>query len=219
MTLRRLLVMLAVLGLVAGGCGDDDDGGATAATEGDEPAVEDEGGAFDESILPGAIVQAGDEGVTPDSAADHDLDTIWPPGQFPDERAVYEDAGFVAGTFTFVPDLGLGGFSAAHLFPDAAGAEEAFAVVEEWHRDPANAELAGGTPPGDLTDVTDVDVTLGDESVAFEHIGAQSRVAVVVWRNENVVHILRALGAGPDEDLAGTVTAVAQAIDARMQAG
>lgn len=257
MTLRRLLVMAAVVGLIAAAC-NDDDGGTTATEEetADQPA-EDEAAddeatdGFDESVLGDAIVRDGDAGVNAEPGAEHTLDVIWPADAFPEDREAYEDAGFVAGTVTVfdagTPDFR--GFSAAHLFPDAAGAEAALAVVEAWHRDPANLELAfgielagaeaapavvetawhrdpadvastTGVEPGSvLAGVDDLDVPVGDDSAAFILSNDEVQVVVIVWSTGNVVHILRAVMMAGAQSRVEMVQALAEAIDDRMTAG
>jgi len=205
-------VILLVVGIVVA-TGDDDEGSRVAV--GDD-AVEQ---GYPASVLPDAIVQERDPGVaTVDRPAVLSLDDFWPAADQPLERAAYVDAGFVDGiSGRFSQDIAiapeLGGRSVAHRFENAQGAVAALGFLEEWYRviwaPESNAQLAA---------VLDVDV--GDEATAlfFRSVGSQN--PVILWRNDNVVHILRAeqVFEGPDGDGVASVQTLARAIDARMSA-
>ena len=228
----RWIGLLLAIVLVAAACSDDDggDGDATTTTAADEETTADEEGAggvkFDEALSDEVLVSADDPwppgGFEVEAAAAHELDEIWPADVFPDERAAYEEAGFQDGILTFFDDTAdgefAGGFSAAHRFPDAESAAAALALVETWHRDPVNVAPTFGLDPEMLPMVEEISgVDLGDEAVAFKHTdGEFFTVVVVVWRTDNVVHILRA-GTVPDDVERETgVVDLAVAIDERI---
>ena len=109
-----------------------------------------------------------------------------------------------------------GGFSAAHRFEDGDGAASGLALVDTWHRDPANAAMAFGLEPGDLPTLEELDVAIGDQASAFVDSGPVFQVVVIVWQTDNLAHVLRAAMPAGDVDRLAVVQAVADAIDARV---
>jgi len=180
--------------------------------------------AFTPADLPAAVLQDGDPWVVPlvgVVAIDLTIDNIWPlegERQFPDEHAIYEEAGFDGGTFAGFTD-GPDGLvlTGAHLFADPNGAQAAFEVILESFNDVELIAIITGLPPGALTGSEPIDPGIfGDQAVGVYFTGDTVQLVGVIWITGNLLQFVRAVMPLDDADREEATFAVAEAMAARM---
>jgi len=222
--------------MVITACGDDDTGSGTTAPApattttpiadtttqaATTTAARPDG--FTAGDLPDAVLRDGDpwaidvSGVT---GFDLSIDDIWPAEQFPEQRAIYEGAGFETGRFAaFVETDGIV-ITAAHLFSDFAGAETAFHLIEDSFSDVDLVAAITDLAPGSLTTVTPLDVpALGELATGVLISGPEAQVVGVIWVTGDLLQFVRAGMALDDDERTAAALAVAAALEQRMTDG
>jgi len=223
--------------MVIAACGDDDTatttataatttiGATTTPSTTTQPAtttaVRPDG--FTAADLEAAVLHDGDPwavAVTGVAGFELTLDDIWPAGDYPVERAIYEGAGFETGYFAgFFEDEGVV-LTGAHLFSDFAGAETAYFLIEESFSNVDLVALITNLAPGSLTTVIPLDVpTLGELATGVLVTGPEAQVVGVIWVTGNLLQFVRAGMALGDGDRSAGALAVAMALATRMAAG
>jgi len=246
-SVKKLVVVLVTMALIAVACGDDDTASTTAVTA--APPVTEAPtataaptttaappttapptttaspvAAFASAELPEAVLQDGDPWSTPPQGVapiELTIDDIWPLEgalQFPDERAIYEEAGFVDAAFAFFADSADGlVLTGAHLFDDAAGATAALEVLEGSFSDVELVAAITGLAPGALTEfATFYPGDLGDFAVGVRLTGDTTQVVGVVWATDNLLQFVRAAMPLDDADRDAATLAVVGAMAGRM---
>ncbi|HEX9977135.1 MAG TPA: hypothetical protein VGB41_00770 [Acidimicrobiia bacterium] len=200
--------MCATVALVAAACGGDAATTTTAAA------------AFTVDDLAMAILQDGDAWATPVVGTvpmELTIDDVWPAVEFPDQRAAYEGAGFLAGSFAlFGEEAGIV-ITGAHLFSDAQGAATALDLIQSSFSDVDLVAQITGLAPGSLTTAEPLEVgDLGDAAVGVRVTGPESQVVGVVWTTGNLLQFVRAGMALGDDAREAAEISVAEAMAARM---
>ena len=180
--------------------------------------------AFTSADLPTAVLQDGDPWVVPVAGVvpiELTIDDIWPlegERQFPDERAIYEEAGFEGGTFSGFAD-GSDGLvlAGAHLLADPDGAAAAFDVIRDSFSDLELIAIITGLQPGALTGFELIDSgDFGDQAVGVYFVGDTVQLIGVIWITGNLLQFVRAAMPLDDTDREAATFAVAQAMATRM---
>ena len=180
--------------------------------------------AFTSADLPTAVLQDGDPWVVPVAGVvpiELTIDDIWPlegERQFPDERAIYEEAGFEGGAFSGFAD-GSDGLvlTGAHLLADPDGAAAAFDVIRDSFSDLELIAIITGLPPGALTGFELIDPgDFGDQAVGVYFVGDTVQLIGVIWITGNLLQFVRAAMPLDDTDREAATFAVAQAMATRM---
>ncbi|MEX1208073.1 MAG: hypothetical protein WEE36_05590 [Acidimicrobiia bacterium] len=177
---------------------------------------------FTEEDLPAAVLADGDPWVVPIVGAQQfplTLDDIWPVERFPDERPIYEAAGFEGGSFSaFIEGAALV-ITGAHLFADAAGAAIALDLIESSFMDTELIAAITDLEPGSLTAVESLESAVGDRSAAVLATGPDVQVVGVVWIQGNLLQFVRiGMVAGDDARQAATFE-LAEALAERVAGG
>ncbi|MEX0826394.1 MAG: hypothetical protein WD184_06565 [Acidimicrobiia bacterium] len=234
--MRRSIIGLLVLSTGAFGCG----GGSGASTT-SQAAVSTTGAVattttapeatttsappaavFTAEDLPMAVLTDGDPWVVPIVGAQQfplTLDDIWPIENFPEERPVYEGAGFQAGSFSAFIEEGALVITGAHLFADAAGASVALDLIESSFMDTELIAAITDLEPGALTAAESLESSVGDRSAAVLATGPDFQVVGVIWTQGNLLQFVRiGMVVGDDARQAATFD-LAEAIAARVAGG
>jgi hypothetical protein len=167
-----------------------------------------------------AVLQDGDPWVVPIDGVEAlalTLDDIWPADQFPTERAVYEEAGFVAGSFGMFTEDGALVLTGAHLFATADGAAAALAVIEESFNDLDLVARITGLAPGSLNMALSMGaLEFGDATAAMILSGPEAQVVGIIWTTDNLLQFVRIGMALGDEDRSAAALDIAQAMADRL---
>ena len=233
----RLLIVCVAMAMLAAACGDDSASTTTAptstttttagtttapattttttaSTTTGAPAL------FTADDLPAAVLHDGDPWVVPVVGAEPfeiTIDDVWPAEEFPEDRVVYENAGYVTGSFSlFAEDDGIV-ITGAHLFGDEAGAAAAFDLIESSFSDTELVAQITGLAPGSLTmTLTLAPPPLGDRAAGVLLTGPEVQVVGVIWTTGNLLQFVRAGMSLGDETRAAAVIDVAVAMEDRL---
>jgi len=199
--MTRRVTLGIVLLMAISACGDDSSGPATTtatATTTTTAAPTTTTAAatpgFTADDLPAAVLMDGDPWVTPIVGVMQfplTIDDVWPAEAFPEERPIYEAAGFQEGSFAaHIEDEALV-ITAAHLFAESPGAGAAFELIESSFQDTDLVALITDLEPGALDTVELLDSDLGERSAAVRVSGPEFQVVGVIWVTDNLLQFVR----------------------------
>jgi hypothetical protein len=235
--MRRITLLVAVL-LVVAACGDDDSTVTTGASSTTTTAVTTTAPpatttaptttaaptGFAADDLMDAVLADGDPWVVPIGGVvpiELTIDDIWPLEgalTFPTEHEVYENAGFVAGSFGAFgePDGSAIVLTGAHLFEDQAGAAAGLTTISQSFNDAELVAAITGLEPGSLTMVFPMPVPgIGDDGSGVMLSGPNAAVIGYVWITDNLLQFVRIGTPLGDEDRAAAAVTLARAIAGR----
>jgi hypothetical protein len=232
--MRRSITGLLVLSTVGFGCG-----GGSGATTTSQAAVSTTGAfattstlavttttaapeaAFTAEDLPAAVLADGDPWVVPIVGTQQfplTLDDIWPIERFPEERPIYETAGFEAGSFAAFIEEALV-ITGAHLFANATGAAIAFDLIESSFMDTELIAEITDLDPGALTSVESLESAVGDRSAAVLATGPDFQVVGVIWIQGNLLQFVRIGMVAGDDARQAAAFELAEALAERVAGG
>lgn len=228
--MRRSIAGLLVLSTVGFGCG----GGSGATTTSQAAATTitavattlaatttTAAAVFTADDLPAAVLADGDPWVVPIVGTQQfplTLDDIWPIERFPEERPIYEAAGFEAGSFAAFIEEALV-ITGAHLFADAAGAAIAFDLIESSFMDTELIAEITDLDSGALTAVESLASSVGDRSAAVLATGPDFQVVGVIWIQGNLLQFVRIGMAAGDDARQAAAFELADALAERVAGG
>jgi hypothetical protein len=217
-----------VLLMVISACGDDSSGPATTTTATATTSITaapttttaEATPGFTAGDLPTAVLMDGDPWVAPIGGVMQfplTIDDVWPAEAFPEERPIYEAAGFLEGSFAaFIEDEALV-ITAAHLFADSPGASAAFDLIESSFQDTELVALITDLEPGALDSVELLDADFGDRSSAVRVSGPEFQVVGVIWVTDNLLQFVRVGMVAGDDAREQAAFDLAAAIAARTE--
>lgn len=171
-----------------------------------------------------AVLADGDPWVVPIEGVtviELNIDDIWPLEgtlTFPTEHGVYEEAGFVAGSFgAFAETDGTAiVLTGAHLFEDATGAAAGLDMITQSFNDTELVAAITGLQPGSLTMVLPMPLpNIGDAGSGVMLSGPTAAVVGYVWTTDNLLQFIRIRTPLGDEDRAAAAVTLARAIAER----
>ena len=175
---------------------------------------------FTAEDLPMAVLQDGDPWAVAVVGAEPfeiTIDDVWPADEFPEDRAIYEDAGYLTGSLSFLSEDDGIVITGAHLFEGETGAAAAFDLIESSFTDTELMARITGLAPGSLTVVSPLTAPdLGDRVAGVLLTGSDTQVVGVIWTTNNLLQFVRAGMVLGDEERAAAVFDVAQAMANRM---
>jgi hypothetical protein len=171
-----------------------------------------------------AVLADGDPWVVPIAGVtpiDLSIDDIWPLEgtlTFPDEHAIYANAGFVAGSFGAFsePDGSAIVLTGAHLFEDATGAGVALDMITQSFSDTELVAAITGLAPGSLNLIFPMPLPdIGDDGSGVLLSGPAAQVIGYVWVTDNLLQFVRIGTVLGDEDRAAAAVGLARTLAAR----
>lgn len=223
----RATVTAIVLAITAAACGGGDSAGGTTSTAGTTATTTTAAATtttaatrvYTEDDLPDAVLNDGDPWVIPIVGSQQfplTIDDVWPADFFPEERPIYEDAGFQGGFFAALVEDDALVITAAHLFADAAGAAAALDLLESSFGDTELVAAITDLPPGSLTTVEALESDIGDRSTAVRISGPEFQVVGVIWTQDNLLQFVRIGMAAGDAAREAAAFILAEALAERM---
>lgn len=221
----RAIVMAAVMTMTAAACGGGDSAGGTTSTAGTATTTTaaatttTSARVYTADDLPNAVLNDGDPWVVPIVGSQQfplTIDDVWPADTFPEERPIYEDAGFQGGYFAALVEDDALVITGAHLFAEATGASTALDLLESSFGDTELVAAITDLPPDSLTTVEALDSDIGDRSTAVRISGPDFQVVGVIWTQGNLLQFVRIGMLAGDDAREAAAFALAEALAERM---
>ena len=145
------------------------------------------------------------------------IDDIWPADAFPEERAVYEAAGFEAGSFSSFAEAGALVLTGAHSSPPPTVRRRRSPSSRASFNDFELVARITSLEPGSLNLALPLaGLEFGDRTAAVILSGPEAQVVGIIWITGNLLQFVRVGMALGDEDRTAAVLDVAQAMADRM---
>jgi hypothetical protein len=224
----RAMMTAVVLTMTAAACGGGDSANGTTTTTTAGPTTTAPAATttttaarvYSDDDLPNAVLNDGDPWVVAIVGSEQfplTIDDVWPADVFPEQRSIYEDAGFQGGSFAALVEDDALVITGAHLFADAAGAGTALDLLESSFGETELVAAITDLPPGSLSIVEPLESNVGDRSTAVRISGPYSQVIGVIWTQGNLLQFIRiGMAAGDDAREAAAFTLAAALAD-RME--